>query len=1279
MSQSSSRKSGGLLKGQLGIKSFFTKKTPGSNLNSEPAADSLGRTTQAAGKESPVSLKENVENSKVVCSNNNADVPAAASKPTKPAHRDSIADSTDKVPVPVKKKKDKKSSSSGALARPRRASSSKKRQIVESDDDEAEANSGSEFQVSEEDSSDEEMSDLVAEVESESGEDDDGAGDYSEDEALEAKLKKVQQKKKALPRSSVKQTPAISRVSKALSNASNASPLSNVSTPGSLATPNGDAVTRAAEFDTRASARFPFLHPSKIMDKKKRRPSDPDYDPTTLYIPPRWFEEKPKPTPAQAQWWQFKADNFDAVLMFKMGKFYELFEMDAHTGVEVLGLSYMKGEQPHAGFPEATYAEKVERLVRAGKKAVVIEQTETPEGLAERNERRKRQGLKRDPVVMREKVAVVTKATITDGEMMKGAGGEIAYLASVADKGVVGEKAVVGMVVVDVAAARVIAGQFEDDELRSHLRAVLTALKPSEIVIPKGGDGLSEASRKVIKGILRGPLVDERPVGAEQDTFYSGEAFWRMLDAGMYFGGGENGDDAAQTGADAEMPALLRRLREDAEGGEQKYGVLSLALGGLLANLQRGMVDKWVFCASKWNTIEEVLGQVGRTSQGGEAGMGASMVESSAPGAPTTSMSSGRTVSLTLGGYNSKTMALDGAALENMEILENAEGGSIGSLLGALDHCLTPFGKRRLREWLCKPLFVVDEIKARQDAVRDLMGGAEESACEARRLLAGLMDIERSIVRICASGIGIGSLRETRAILYEDVSKKKIKAVYATLLDIRKTIKAVKAFDDVDKSAFLDSLIGSGSFPDVESPLNRLMGLVDWPEAERTGKIDPQEGVDEEYDRAAARVHQAQTDLDAYLQEARSEVGAGGKLVKMISLQKDPYVLEVPDHIQVPSGWSSMQGKKGFKRYMTDELRDLTAAMAVAKEEKEVAQTTILKNIMAKFAENRAVWLEAVDRIASLDALMSLAKAAACGDGPMCCPEFVKVSDEDASGGKPIFHATQLRHPAGISGGKGAFVPNDVHLGGDAAPFMLLTGPNMGGKSTIMRQVCLATVAAQIGAWVPADSLKLSPADALFVRMGAKDNLILGQSTFFIELSETAAALHRATKHSLVALDELGRGTATIDGSAIAGAVLEYLAETVGCRGVFATHYHKLADAYENDPNDPNGSKENGGSVQTMHMGCTVRTTNDAVDDIIFLYKLARGACPKSFGSNVAKLAGLPLDVVTRAATISARLEGGSEIQGLARAVSRALGDGAMGGVGVGTNTLKSLQRKVRL
>jgi DNA mismatch repair protein MSH6 len=180
-----------------------------------------------------------------------------------------------------------------------------------------------------------------------------------------------------------------------------------------------------------------------------------------------------------------------------------------------------------------------------------------------------------------------------------------------------------------------------------------------------------------------------------------------------------------------------------------------------------------------------------------------------------------------------------------------------------------------------------------------------------------------------------------------------------------------------------------------------------------------------------------------------------------------------------------------------------------------------------------------------------------------------------------------------------------------------------------MRQVCLATVAAQIGAWIPAEKIELSPVDAVFVRMGAKDHIMLGQSTFFVEISETAAALRRATSSSLVALDELGRGTATSDGSAIAAAVLEHLAHTIKCRGIFATHYHNVADAYRNDP-----------QISIQHMACAVRESDDSsgVDDVVFLYQLSNGACPKSYGANVAKLAGLPHNVVTRAVNVSQRL-----------------------------------------
>lgn len=947
------------------------------------------------------------------------------------------------------------------------------------------------------------------------------------------------------------------------------------------------------KFSQRESERFPFLQPDKIRDRKMRSPSDPKYDPTTLYIPPSWFKTN-KISEGQKQWWEFKSQNFDSVLLFKVGKFYELYEMDAHVGAECLGLSYMKGDQPHVGFPEVGYAQMAERLARAGHRVCVVEQVETPEMLAARNAERKKSGLKRDTVVRREKVAVVSRATMTDGDMVQSsATSDSDYLACIVDSTTGDSDCSVGFIATDVASARVILGQFKDDGLRSHLRAILTALKPVEVVIPRDASHLSAASRKVIKGILRNPRIDERPVGEDDDNFYTASLFWKLIQSEEYFQ------------EESAIPEVLKSIQASTD----KYETLCLALGGMLASLKRDLCDKWVMCCSKFQSIEDVLGQLGRCASSDKDKSGSDTM-----------------------GATSITMTLDGAALENLEILENGDGGIAGTLMGSLDHCVTPFGRRRLREWLCRPLFQIKDIKSRQDAVNDLMEVAEEAAGMARKMLSGVTDIERAIVRLCASGLGVGSLRESsRVILYEDVSKKKIKSILATLSDIRKTVDAVKSFSSLElQSDFLRSLVAPGSFPDVETPLENLMNAVDWKLAEETGRIQPAEGTDAAYDAAQANVKKAQHDLDVYLESVQSEIKNGSKVLRYTSLNKEAYVLEAPDSVSVPSSWESIQGKKGVKRYMTDELKNLSLAMNHAIEEKEVAQTQILQHVTAKFASYKDLWLEAVDCIANLDSLMSLARAAMCSDGIMCRPEFIDHS-EKSSDTAPVFRATSLRHPAGISGvGAGGFVPNDVHLGGEASPFILLTGPNMGGKSTIMRQVCLATIAAQIGAWVPAEHLALSPVDAVFVRMGAKDHIMLGQSTFFIELSETAAALHRATKHSLVALDELGRGTATVDGSSIASSVLQYLSHTVTCRGIFATHYHNVAESFEEDDH-----------VALKHMACTVRESSDGsgVDDVIFLYQLTDGACPKSYGANVAKLAGLPIDVVSRAATISNRLD----------------------------------------
>eukprot|EP01023_Acetabularia_acetabulum_P027586 TRINITY_DN26088_c0_g1_i3.p1 TRINITY_DN26088_c0_g1~~TRINITY_DN26088_c0_g1_i3.p1 ORF type:complete len:255 (-),score=38.24 TRINITY_DN26088_c0_g1_i3:221-985(-) len=223
----------------------------------------------------------------------------------------------------------------------------------------------------------------------------------------------------------------------------------------------------------------------------------------------------------------------------------------------------------------------------------------------------------------------------------------------------------------------------------------------------------------------------------------------------------------------------------------------------------------------------------------------------------------------------------------------------------------------------------------------------------------------------------------------------------------------------------------------------------------------------------------------------------------------------------------------------------------------------------------------------------------------------------------PFSTQKKLRHPAKIKIATGEFIENDVVLGGEQDPaVVVITGPNMGGKSTLLRQVCLCTLIAQVGGWVSASECVLTPTDMMFARMGARDDILRGQSTFYVESHETAVMLNKATSKTILALDEFGRGTATLDGTALASAVLNHIIDNIGCRTMFATHYQKLATAYGVHP-----------GVSTKYMD--FRFVDDRREDIVFLYKLVEGVCTQSFGPNVAKLAGLPESIITRAKQIA--------------------------------------------
>ncbi|KAL5983573.1 DNA mismatch repair protein msh6 [Asimina triloba] len=481
-----------------------------------------------------------------------------------------------------------------------------------------------------------------------------------------------------------------------------------------------------------------------------------------------------------------------------------------------------------------------------------------------------------------------------------------------------------------------------------------------------------------------------------------------------------------------------------------------------------------------------------------------------------------------------------------------------------------------------------------------------------------------------------------RVILYEDASRKLLKEFLSALRGcelMAQTCSSLSTILDNTESELLHQLLTPGKrLPDICSTLKHFKDAFDWSEADCSGRIVPHEGVDEEYDSACDAVKDIKLGLSKHLKDQHKILG--DKSIKYVTVGKDEYLLEVPETLQakIPRDYELQSSKKGYFRYWTPKIKKYLAELSQAEDEKESKLKSILQRLIGHFCEHHTKWRQLVSATAELDVLSSLAVASDYYEGSTCRPTIIDISC--SSEARPFLAAKNLGHPVlkTESLGKCSFVPNDVNIGGAGRPsFILLTGPNMGGKSTLLRQICLAVILAQIGADVPAECFELSPVDQIFVRMGARDHIMAGQSTFLTELSETATMLLSATNNSLVALDELGRGTSTSDGQAIAfscsfilsrESVLQHFVSKIRCRGIFSTHYHRLAVDYEKDP-----------EVSLCHMACQVGKGLEGVEEVTFLYKLTPGACPKSYGVNVARLAGLPESVLLKASAKSSEFE----------------------------------------
>jgi len=536
-------------------------------------------------------------------------------------------------------------------------------------------------------------------------------------------------------------------------------------------------------------------------------------------------------------------------------------------------------------------------------------------------------------------------------------------------------------------------------------------------------------------------------------------------------------------------------------------------------------------------------------------------------------------------------------------------------------------------------------IEARLDAVEDLMNN-DGVLNDVRGIMRTIPDLDRILRRIHA----LGSLRrsqdhpEGRAIYFNiDVfSKKKIGDLLAAIEGFTKVMSVIEMCQNYTfTSTVIQNLVtlqkedgNGGGFPDLKPILLFFRGAFDHRVAKETGTIHPKPGVLNEYDCAKSDIESVNRKLNDYLKKQRKRLGVQN--ISYWGSGKNRFQLEVPlEAIQrsTPDDYHLKSQKKGYQRFYTNYIEELIAEMVDAEERRDSALQDTLRNIFNKFDQKYSTWQKAVRHIASLDCLMSLAIYSKNIGDSSCRPEIVDIIKEDGTERKPFIELRNSRHPCAGSSWKGDdFIPNDILLGvneegeeEEDSSCVLITGPNMGGKSTLMRQAGTIIIMAQLGCFVPAEVCRFTPVDRVFTRLGARDRIMHGESTFFVELSETSTIFQHATKHSLVLLDELGRGTATFDGTAIASSVVNELSTNYKCRTFFSTHYHSLVDDFSTNKN-----------VKLGHMACMVEKDDENLDDptdetITFLYKFACGACPKSYGFNAAALAGIPKSIIKRA------------------------------------------------
>jgi len=813
-------------------------------------------------------------------------------------------------------------------------------------------------------------------------------------------------------------------------------------------------------------------------------------------------------TPLMQQYNVVKTRYPHALLLFRLGDFYELFYEDAIIAARELQITLTsrnreKGQPiPMCGVPYHAADGYIARLIRAGFKVAICEQMEQP-GPGKK-------------LVRREVTRVITPGTATDVAVLDAR--ENNFLAAVAQNA---SASTIGLALVDLSTGEFQATEFTGPNAQEALRDELQLVRPRETLLPRPQQLFETAKTSLLDGAGG---VESR---VEDWVFHP---------------------DYAE-----------RILRE-------QFGVAELTGFGL---------DDHPQALSAAGAVVHYLR------------------ENSARGDDAPSLEALRHLDRIRFYEQHDALILDPVSVRNLELVSpifTEESKSTGptTLIAALDSTVTGMGARMLRAWMLRPLIDLDAVEARLGAVAHLLQQTVVRG-EIRKELRGIQDLERLTSRIT---LGLATPRE--------------------LLALRKSLAqlpVLKNFLTPPQSGGSDLLRDLheeiDELTDVREKLERSIADEPPASAAEPGMIRP--GYHAELDELR-NLSQHSKQIIASMEE-RERKRTGINSLKIRFNQVFGYYIEIskPNLPNAPADYERKQTLVNAERFTSPELKDYERKILAADEHILEIERQLFIDVRSGIATKASRLRVTAAAIAKLDVLASFAKLAA--DRSYIRPEFNNAGELLIVGGRHPVIEELLRQ-------KGErFVPNDLCFEPGRQQLLLITGPNMGGKSTYLRQAALIILMAQMGSFVPARSAKLPVTDRIFTRIGASDNLARGRSTFLVEMSEVAAILHHATPSSLVLLDEVGRGTATFDGLSIAWAVVEHLQKHTRARTLFATHYHELTELAELLP-----------AVKNVHV-----SVKETPNEIIFLRRVEPGSADKSYGIEVARLAGLPKSVIERA------------------------------------------------